>query len=93
MRANQYHVKTRISAVVPIFIVEALRTFKKSAGLRSMSAAAAEALADWAAESQRDARVKKTLAKYAAAYKRDASFGEERAKKMLPLVKASRYDP
>lgn len=90
MKATPHPPKTRISAVVPVFIARALRDFQKSAGLKSMSAAAAEALADWAQEAQRDARVKKAVAKFGPAFKRDASFAAKRAKSMGPLFRASR---
>ena len=90
MRTNAHQTKARISAVVPVSIVQALKDFQKSAGLKSMSAAAAEALADWAEDAQRDERVKKAVAKYGAIFSKDADFGEAQAKKLAPLYKMAR---
>lgn len=90
MRVNANQAKARISAVVPVFIVKALKDFQRSAGLKSMSAAAAKALGDWAEDAQRDERVKKAVAKYGAIFGKEADFGEAQAKKLAPLYKAVR---
>lgn len=87
------HPKGRISAVVPVSVIKALDIFKKTAALRSRSAAAAQALADWVREFQREARMQKVVEKYSKAYRTSADWEVGRAEKMLPLMESTRKSP
>lgn len=82
--------KVRISAVVPKSIRGALDAYKKSAGLKSRSAAAAEALRQWAEEYQREARVAEAVARYGSAYAKDAELETTRAEGLSALIDETR---